>query len=266
MLLVGESLNACSPRVSQAIADRDAPFIQALAERQLALGADTLDVNAATGTGDEAQDLTWVVQTVQAAVHLPLMLDSADPHALRAALAVHEGKAMVNSVNGTQSKLASVVPLLQEYGCGVVALSIGEDGIPCSANERQKVAERIIAYLIKADIPFPNIYLDPLIFAISTDTSAGNMALRTLSGFKAAFPKVKTIVGLSNISFGLPMRRLLNRTFLSLLLDRGLDACIADVLDPAIRATALATEVLVGRDQYCATFTRAYRSGMFKGA
>ncbi len=259
MLLIGETLNATIPRVGAAIRARDAAFLQDLARRQAAAGARMLDVNAATGLGDEAEDLAWLVRCVQAAVDLPLLLDSGNAAALRAGIRAHRGKPIVNSVDARREKLEALLPALAGTGCGVVGLCLGEE-LPRGVEERLRLARVLVKELNGAGIAPQDVYLDPLVMSAGADHAAGRLALDALSGLKEELPGVRTIVGLSNVSHGLPWRKPLNRVFLALLVEKGLDACIADVLDAEMEPTWRAAMLLTGQDPHCRGFTGAFRA------
>jgi 5-methyltetrahydrofolate corrinoid/iron sulfur protein methyltransferase len=259
--IIGEKINGTRPAVAVAIAERDAGFIQSLAVRQAEAGANRIDVNAGTRPDREPDDLRWLAETVQAVTGLPLCLDSASPAALAAALAVTHEPPLINSVSGEPGRLAGVLPLAANHGCPVIALALDGAGIPAGPGERLAVIRRLLAATRAAGLPDGRVYVDPLVMAVSTATQAGAVALEVIAAVRAEFPDAHVIAGLSNVSFGLPARHLVNRTFLALAMAAGLDSAICDPLDRELRATLLATELLLGRDRHCLSYTRAYRSG-----
>lgn len=263
--IIGEKINGARQRVHDAVVDRDAEYVRSLATRQVRAGAHRIDVNAGTRPDREPDDLRWLVETVQEVVDVPLCLDSANPVALAAALAVAGTTPMINSISGERGRLADVLPLAADHGCPVIALALDGGGIPAGAPERLAVVRCLVANTRRAGIPDGEVYVDPLVMAAATVRRAGPIALETIRAVRAEFPEVHVTAGLSNVSFGLPARRLVNRTFLALAVEAGLDTAILDPLDRGLVATLRATELLLGRDRHCLTYTRAYRAGLLEG-
>jgi len=254
MLIVGERINSSRPKIAQALAGRDAPFIQDEARRQVAAGAQMLDVNAGASLTTEPEDLVWLVETVQGAVDVPLCLDSPRPEALRKAVAVHRGVPLVNSITGERARQDAVLPVVAESGAWVVALTMGEAGMPRTAEDRVSVAREIVRAAEKAGVPLERVYFDPVISALATDHTQGREVLEAVSRLRREFPSAHVIAGLSNIGFGLPSRRLLNHTFLVMLMAAGLDAAIADPTTEGFPETVAAAEALLGRDEFCMNY------------
>lgn len=263
MKIIGEKINGTRSQVKQAVAERDAAFVRALAQRQVEAGADWLDVNAGTSPNREPDDLVWLVQTVQEAVDVPLCLDSTHPPALAAAIQQVRQTPLINSISGERARLDGILPLVRQAGCGVIALALDDQGIPVGAQERLAVLRRVLDQTRRAGIPDDRVYVDPLVMALATNTESGRVVLDTLQAVRAEFPDVHLTSGLSNVSFGLPARTLINRAFLTLALAAGLDSAIMDPLDRELRAALLAAELVLGRDRHCLNYTRAYRAGQF---
>lgn len=261
MLIIGEKINGTIKRVGQAVLERDAAFIQDLARRQAEAGADYLDVNAGTPAYREAEDLAWLVEVVQSAAEVPLCLDSANPAALAAALELTNKPALINSISGEKARLEGILPLAVKYNAEVVALLLDEGGIPKDVDGRLAVARKILERTREAGIGEERILVDPLAMAVSTRNDGALVALETMKRLREEYPSLRFVVGLSNISFGLPGRSLINRAFLTLALYCGLDAAILDPLDSEVYGAMLATELLLGRDRFCRRYTGAYRSG-----
>lgn len=264
MEVIGEKINTTIKSVRRAVEERDEAFIQDLARKQAAAGAHYLDVNSgmALHPEEEAADFDWLVPVLQKAVDLPLCIDSGRRQPLEAALKLHRGRAMINSVNGDQPTMEMIFPLVKEHRCKIIALtSSKEKGIPSSSAERIKIAEEIVKESQIYGIPPEDIYFDPLVLPISTADNNAVLFLETLKEIKRTFKAVKTISGLSNISFGLPKRRLINRIFLSLALAAGMDAAILDPTDNKIMAMAQATETLLGKDAFCGQYLNAFKEG-----
>jgi 5-methyltetrahydrofolate corrinoid/iron sulfur protein methyltransferase len=264
LLIIGEKINGTIPAVREAIQARDRAYLGSLATSQAGSGADYIDVNVAVGAGeDEADTMAWAIGVVRSATDKPLAVDSADPAVLARGLELCEGSMpFVNSANGEESRLESVLPLAAEHSCRLVALAMDESGIPETAGGRLEVALRIVDRAVALGVPPGNIYLDPLALPISADCSQGEVTLETLRLIKAEIPGVNTVMGLSNVSFGLPRRSLVNRAMLSIAAYIGLDAVMIDPTDRDLVAAALTAEAVAGRDRYCRQYMKAFRSGM----
>jgi 5-methyltetrahydrofolate--homocysteine methyltransferase len=264
MEIIGEKINGTRKRVATAITNRDKTFIQDLAQRQEEGGAHWLDVNAGTHPDRELEDLVWLVDTIQAVVQVPLCLDSANPEALTEAIKVVDQTPMINSISGEPERLESILPLVAEHGCSVIALAMDGKAIPKTAEDRLAVIRKVVAETRSAGVADANIYVDTLAMTISTDIQSANVTLDTIRAVRTEFPQVHLTLGLSNISFGLPVRGRINRVFLVLAMVAGLDSAIVDPLDREMRATILTTELLLGRDRHCLNYTRAFRAGLLE--
>ena len=264
MKIIGEKINGTRKKVKEAVLGRDVAFIQKLASDQAGAGAIWIDVNAGTPTDREPDDLIWLVQTVQAAVDKPLCLDSANPAALEAALPHVKQAPLINSISGEQGRITGVLPLAARAQGGVIALAMDDKGIPATTEGRLEIARRLIGLTREAGIPDEQVYVDPLVMTIGASGNAGRIALATVRAIKAEFPRVHFTSGLSNVSFGLPVRSLINRAFLTLMLEAGLDSAILDPMDPELRRAILAAEVVLGIDRHCLGYTRAFRAGLLE--
>lgn len=262
MQIIGEKINGTRKRIAKAIAARDADLIQSLAQRQTEAGADWLDINAGTHPDQEPDDLIWLIDTVQSVVNTPLCLDSANPKALEAAIEAVDRTPMINSISGEPERLEGVLPLVADNGCQVIALAMDDKKIPETSEKRLEVIRKVIAATRAAGVPDEHVYCDPLAMTIATDTQSAMIAFDTMRAIKQEFPEVHLTIGLSNISFGLPARSYINRVFLTLALDAGLDSAIIDPMDREMIAAMTATELVLGRDRHCLNYTRAYRNGV----
>lgn len=263
MKIIGEKINGTRKRVAQAIAERDAAYIADLAKKQSEAGATWLDVNAGTHPSREAGDLTWLIETIQAAVETPLSLDSANPAALNAVIGAVHKTPMINSISGEPERLAGILPIVAAHNCPVIALAMDEKKIPETGEKRLEVVRKIVTETRHCGIPDGNLYIDPLAMTISTNTHSAQIAFETMRSVRQEFPEAHLTIGLSNISFGLPGRSFVNRYFLSLALAAGLDSAILDPLDREIQAAILTTDLLLGKDAHCLNFIRASRKGLF---
>jgi 5-methyltetrahydrofolate corrinoid/iron sulfur protein methyltransferase len=265
MKIIGERINGSRSRVGTAVLERDSGFIQRLAERQLEAGADWLDVAAGTPAAREPDDLVWLVRTVQEVADVPLCLDSANPPALAAAIEEVQQTPLINSISGERARLEGILPLLCGTECAVIALAMGDSGVPSGVEDRLVAIRHLVEELRRAGVSDERVYVDPLVMAIAANIESGRIALETMRAVRAEFPEIHIVSGLSNVSFGLPVRRLINRAFLTLALAAGLDTAILDPLDRELRKSLLAADVVLGQDRYCLNFTRAYRAGLLNG-
>ncbi len=263
MYIVGELINCTRKKVGAAAAARDAATIREVAQKQAAAGAHMLDVNGGI-PGQEVEVLSWLVDVVQDMVDLPLCLDSSDPDALREALPRCRRPAMVNSITDESDRYGRVLPLLKEHHAKVIGLAMGPSGPPAGIEDRVAYASRLIEHLTADGLALDDIYIDPCVLPVSTGPVHGIAVAEAITRITAAYPGVHTAVGLSNVSFGLPLRKLLNQTFLALLMSRGLDTIIMDPADKQLMATLLAAEALLGRDEFCMGWLRAFRKGQLE--
>jgi 5-methyltetrahydrofolate--homocysteine methyltransferase len=263
MIIVGEKINTSRKSIAAAVEQEDAETIQAIARAQVDAGADYIDVNAGTFLEREVEYLPWLVKTVQAAVDRPLCLDSPNPLALESALQVHRGEAIINSISLEKERYETLLPLVTGQPCKVVALCMAETSMPTSVEDRVRVAGQLIEGLTGKGFALENIFVDPLVQPVSVDVRMGPAVLDAVAEIMTRFPGVQTICGLSNISYGLPARRMINRHFLGLLIAKGLTAAILDPTDPELMTALLAVRMLLGQDEYCSAFIEAYEQGLF---
>lgn len=261
MIIVGEKINTSRRNIAEAVEKRDADYITRVAREQAEAGAHYIDVNAGTFLEKEVEYLCWLVETVQSEVDLPLSLDSPNPKALSEAIKHHRGEPMINSISLEEDRFQSLLPVVTGHPCHVVALCMAQTSMPTATEERVEVGSELIKKLTDAGVPIERIYVDPLIQPVSVDTNMGIAALGAISKIMKDFPGVNTISGLSNISYGLPERRIINRNFLTLCISFGLSAVILDPTDKQLMTVLITTEMLMGRDEYCKNYIEAYQSG-----
>ncbi len=260
MFIIGELINCTRKRVGAATESRNAQFIQELARNQASAGADMLDVNGGI-PGREPDCLSWLVEVVQDAADLPLSLDSADPQALRRALPLCKRRPLINSIIDEAARYEAILPLVREYQTKVVALCLSASGPPAGVEDRITTAARLVDRLTAEGIALDDIYVDACVLPVGTGPEHGKGILEAIGRIRARYPGVHTSAGVSNVSFGLPLRKLLNEVFLVLLMARGLDAAIVDPCDQQLMMNIKAAEALLGHDEYCVEFLRAYRAG-----
>lgn len=264
MLIVGELINTSRKAVKEAVVARDQAFITDLAKHQTEAGADYLDVNCGTMLADEQASMEWLVQTISAAVPTPLCIDSPDPNVIRAGLALcKDRRTMINSTTLETARYQDIVPLALQNGSKLVALCINDNGMPAHADDRVEIANALIRRLEEDGMPRDDIYIDPLVKPISADITQGMDVLNAVSRIMEENPGVHTICGLTNISFNLPERMQLNRTFMIQTMARGMDSYIIDITNKQIAGALYASSALLGQDRFCRKYIKAYRSGIF---
>lgn len=256
--VVGERINPTGKkRLQQALREGDSAYPCSQAVAQSEAGAEILDVNAGLPGIDEAATLERLVKDLQAVTDLPLQLDSSNPEALSRALRIYNGKPIVNSVNGEPKTLDAILPLCKKYGAAVVGLTLDEKGIPTSAEARFAIAERIVQAATAAGIPREDIYIDCLTLTASAQQEGAVQTLEALTRCKRELG-VRMVLGVSNISFGLPCRSYLNTTFLTMAMAAGLDLAIMNPNTPEMMAAVRSYRVLTAQDKQSADYVAAY--------
>ncbi|MHB9095817.1 MAG: methyltetrahydrofolate cobalamin methyltransferase [Eubacteriales bacterium] len=263
MLIVGELINASRKLIAAAIEAQDAEAIKKVARDQRDAGADYIDVNAGIFVRKEAEYLKWLVQNVQEAADTPCCIDSPDPKALEAALSVHNGTAMINSISLEKERYGAVLPIIAGTDLKVVALCMSDKGMPQTTEDRLKIADELINALVRNNVSISNIYVDPLVQPIATCDTFGIEFLNAIEAIMTGFKGVHTICGLSNISYGLPNRKFMNRVFATMAVTKGLDGLIVDPLEKEMVAGLITAGTLAGRDEFCANYLDAFRANKF---
>jgi len=264
MIIIGELINASRKQIASAIENKDVDTIQKIAKDERENGADFIDVNAGVFVGKESDYLKWLVTTVQEIVEAPCCLDSPDPKAIEAALPIHKGVPMINSISLEKERYEALLPVVSGTECKVVALCMSDKGMPETTDDRVSIADELVNNLVKNNVPLDNIYVDPLVQPVSTKDSYGIEFLNAIEKIINNFPGVHTICGLSNISYGLPERKFLNQTFMVMAIAKGLDAAIVNPLDKGMMAKIVAAETLAGNDEYCSQYLQTWRDKKFE--
>jgi 5-methyltetrahydrofolate--homocysteine methyltransferase len=256
--MIGEKINPTGhKKLAAALTEGNFDYVRELAVRQTAWGADVLDVNVGVPGLDEIAAIRKVVKLVALASDLPLCLDSANPEVLAAGLAAAPGKPLVNSVSGEKKKLETVLPLVKEHSAAVIGLTMDDNGIPKTPEERMVVAERILERAAKLGIPAEDVIIDPLVLTVGSDSKGGLVTLETIALLRERLG-VNVNVGASNVSFGLPERATVNQAFLTLCIQAGAACAITDPMKfgQAIRAT----DLLLGRDDNSMRYLKYFRA------
>lgn len=265
MIIIGEKINATRKAVAAAIRARDEKYIIAAATEQVQAGADYLDVNAGDPTPEvEVANMQWLVGLVQGNVDVPLCIDSASPQAMAAGLALAEKKAIVNSISLEAERLQAFLPVIADHDCMVIALCMSDEGTPIGAEDRVARAAKLIEHITAAGKRVDEIIVDPCFFPVSAEPGSPRQICQAIAEIRRQFPEVLIGGGLSNVSYGLPQRRLINLAMLAVATCHGMNAAIIDPCAPGIVPMILAAEVISGADQWCAKYVAAHREGKLK--
>lgn len=267
MLVIGELINTSRKAIKEAVENKDAEYIQKIAKDQVEAGADYVDVNCGTMVWNEVETMEWLVNTVQEAVEAPLCIDSPSAKALEAGLALcKNGQPMINSINMEKERYDEILPLITKYKAKVVALCMGDGSMPETADERMVIADELYAGLTGAGVPEDDIYFDPLIMPVSSVETQGLAVLETVRRIKEKYPNVHFTCGLSNISYGLPNRKVLNRIFMTQTMAAGMDGYILNPTDKGMMGALHAAKALLAKDSYCMGYLKAHKEGLYEEA
>jgi 5-methyltetrahydrofolate--homocysteine methyltransferase len=256
-VVIGEKINPTGrKKMAAALQAGDMDYIKNLALTQIAAGAEVLDVNVGVPGMDDVALMDSVVKYLNGIVEVPLCLDSSNPAALAAGLAAAQGKPLVNSVSGEESRLSSVLPLVKDRGAAVIGLILDDNGVPATAMDRLAVAEKILERAVRMGIPQEDVIIDPLVMAVGSDSNAGLITLETVRLVRERLG-LNINLGASNVSFGMPDRPTINLAFMALTMGAGASCAITD---PAkMTAVIRASDLLLGRDEYGMRYIKAYR-------
>lgn len=258
-VIIGERIN---PTGRKALQDQlkkgDFTLVRQDARAQVEAGALILDVNAGVPKADEAQLIVEMMEQVRQVTEVPLCIDTANPKALEAALQHYKGKALVNSVNGEESKLETILPLIKQYGAAVIGLTLDDEGIPKTVEKRIEIAEKIVDRATKIGIDLADIVIDPLALSMGAEPEAGKIGLDSITAITDRFG-VNITMGCSNISFGMPDREAINASFLAMAIFGGLTCPITNPLKEQVSMAILAADLCMGRDDYGSNWIGAYR-------
>jgi 5-methyltetrahydrofolate--homocysteine methyltransferase len=262
MIIIGEKINATRKAIAAAVEARDADHIAKVAAEQVRAGAHCLDLNGGDPReGREAENIAWLVETVQAATDAPVAIDSADPEAVKAGLSMARKKPILNSVTLESGRLERMLPLLDEHECMVVALLMSDAGPPKGVDDRLERAGELIEKIAAAGRTHEEIIVDPCFFPVSSDAASGRGVIDAIAAIRRRWPDVHVGGGVSNISFGLPRRGLINAAALAAAIYAGMDVAILDPCATGMMATVYAAEAVAGRDEFCMNYVTADREG-----
>lgn len=263
MIVIGEKINGAIPSVRKAISARDETFIRNLVKRQVDVGVDYLDACAGTTAEEELDALNWLIDIIQDETDTPLCIDSPNAKIIEKVLPKVKHCGLINSVSGEGDKCEVIYPLLKNNNWKVVALTCDNDGIPETADKKVAIADELIKKAANYNIEPNRIFIDPLVLSLSAVNNCMLSFMESVKRIKELYPEVNTVSGLSNISYGMPYRKIVNMNFLTLALSAGMDAAIIDPENRDMIATVYAVEALLNRDKYCRQYNKAFRQGKF---
>ena len=264
MIIIGEKLNGSIPSCAKAIAARDAEYIKDIAKKQADAGATYIDVCASV-KDNEVETLKWMIELVQEVCDTPICVDSPDAHACVEAMKYCNKPGIINSVSGEGNKLDTIFPIMAQPGnekWEVIALLSDDTGIPKSAADRLRVFDKIMAKAKEYGIAPSRIHVDPLVEMLCTSENGIETNIEVIKTVRAQYPDIHITAAVSNISFNLPVRKLINLGFLVLAMNAGLDSAIMDPVNRDMLGMVYSTEALLGLDDYCMEYIGAYRDGL----
>jgi len=260
--IIAERINMTRKRIREEVWNRNASYIAKQVRRQENAGATHIDVNAGGDPAREVEDMNWLTEVVAETTELPLSFDSTQPDAIRTGLAIcNRPGTIINSITGEKERLDSILPLVKEHGTGVVALTMDDSGMPEDLEGRLRITRELGELLQSQGVELSRVYFDHLVRPASTNPGQAPMILEAIRTTKSEFPDSHICLGLSNISFGLPVRNNLNRAFMAMLIAAGCDGAIIDPCEEGMMNTLHSARAVLGLDEYCMEYLTAYRSG-----
>ena len=260
MFVIGELLNGMYKNVGKAIVDKDKRVIQDIATKQIEAGADALDLNCGPVSKDQVSDMNWLIQTVQEVTDKTICIDSSRPLVIRDTIKNARNKVIINSTTADAEKLEILVPLAKENNAGLIALAMDKKGIPQNKDQRLELAAIILAFCQDSGLATDKVFLDPVVMPVDCAQAQLKQILDSIREFKMlSDPAPKTVVGLSNISQNMEDRSLVNRTFLIMAQEAGLDAGILDPLDDKLMDAMITAELILNKQIYCKAYIDAYK-------
>lgn len=257
MIIIGENINSTRQKIQPILGNKDTKELAKLAKRQAKAGAAYIDLNCATLLDREPEILTWAIGVVEAETGLPVAIDTPNAASLIAGLDAAKNRPLLNSITLEKERFEAFLPVIRERKPQVIGLVMSDAGVPESAQDRIDNARQLVDALLGAGLTHDDIYIDAVVAPVGAGPERGPMVLDAVEKIRAM--GVHVSVGLSNVSYGLPYRKLVNRAFLACCMARGLDTAILDPLDKEIMAIMYATEAVLNRDEWCANYLQAHR-------
>jgi len=263
MIIIGEKLNGSIPSVAKAIAEKDEGFIRDLAKKQSEAGADFIDVCASVPEARELEVLKWMITLVQDACDTRICIDSPSVKVCAGAIAFCKKPGLINSVSGEGGKAAAIFPLIADTEWECIALLSDDRGIPGTVERRIEILHDIMKKAGEYKIAADRLHVDPLIEMLCASENGIATVTDTIKKVKELYPEIHVTGGASNVSFNLPARKYINRAFIILAMNAGMDCAIIDPLNGEMRGLLYAAEALLGKDDYCIEYINAFRKGLF---
>jgi len=261
VIIIGEKINGTIPLVKEAIERRDVGFIADRAVKQAEAGADFIDICAGTAPDLEIEVLKWLMNVVQDATETPISIDSPNPHVIEAVFKYANKPGLLNSISEEGDKCEVLLPLLEGNSWEVVGLTCNNNGIPCDLQTKVDITNIMVEKAAKYGVTPDRMHIDPCVMALSTQNNAYLNFIEEIKEIRALYPTIHITSGLSNISFGLPARALMNKTFMTLAIQAGMDSAVMDPLNRELVGTIFSTYALLGKDKYCRKYSKAFRQG-----
>lgn len=261
MIIIGEKINGSIPAVKDAIVKRDVAFIADRAVKQAEAGAGFIDVCASTSPEDEIETLRWLIEVVQDATDTPLCIDSPNPRAIEAVFKYANKPGMLNSISEEGDKCEVLLPLLEGNTWEVVGLTCDNNGIPNDVQTKLNITKSMVEKAAKYGITADRIHIDPCVMALSTENNSLLNLVKEITMIKELYPTIHVTGAISNMSFGLPVRALLNKTAMAFAIQAGMDSAVLDPLNREMMETIFATNALLGKDKHCRKYSKAFRAG-----
>ncbi|MDD5436517.1 MAG: dihydropteroate synthase [Candidatus Omnitrophica bacterium] len=260
MIVIGELINGMYKDVGKAIANKESDVIQHLAADQVMAGASVLDVNTGPYSQNPKDDMKWLIETIQGVVQVPLALDSTKADVIEEGLKLVAKRAIINSTNADEAKMAVIFGLAKKYNTQVIGLAMDKSGVPNSKEKRLELAAAIVAKAMEFGINAEDLFLDPIVLPLNVAQAQGSEVLESIREFRLLCdPAPNTTIGLSNVSQGTKFRPLVNRTFLTMAVANGLTSAILDPLDKELMDAMITAELVLNKAIYCDSFLEAYR-------
>jgi len=260
MTIIAERINMTRKKMREKIWERDIEFVVNEVKIQEKMGATHIDINAGGDPSKEVEDMQWLTNLVKDATELPISFDSANSDALRAGLEIcNRPGTIINSITGEKDRIENTLPLVKEFNTHVIALTLDDTGMPPDLDARIKVAEALVALMKENDISLERVHMDTLVQPVSSNPEQVACTIAGIDYIHKNYPEMHTMVGLSNVSYGVPQRKHMNRAFFVLLLQAGLDGAIIDVTAEGMMGALYGTLALIGKDEYCMNYITASR-------
>ena len=262
MIIIAEKINGSIPSMGKAIAERNEEWIKDIAKKEAEVGADFIDCCASVEVG-EVETLNWIIDLVQSVTDTPISVDSPNPRVLVECMKRCNKPGLINSVSGEGDKIDVVFPVIADTKWDVMALLCDDTGIPKSAADRIRVLDNIMAKAKEYGIAESRIHIDPLVEMLCTAEDGIAVVVEVMKYIKEHYPKAHISGAVSNISFNLPYRKILNIAFTVMSIANGMDSAVLDPLNRDLRGAIYAAEALKGDDYYCMEYINAFRDGVF---